>query len=195
MEKKTLMKYSAAMATGLVAGNASPTIIYTDIDDITISGSDVSNLYLDFEGQSASTASSAFAGADLYFYAGGNYFSAYCIGNNLVASDNNYNLLEFSAEQEIGSSSSFSYFGYISSFYSTTFGPEMGQYAGVSLNGNYGWIQLSYDSDRETLKVYDFAYEDSGTPITAGAIPEPSAMALIALTGTAMLAARRRFSA
>jgi hypothetical protein len=41
----------------------------------------------------------------------------------------------------------------------------------------------------------DFAYEDSGAGILAGAIPEPSSLGLLALGATGLLARRRRQAA
>ena len=53
-------------------------------------------------------------------------------------------------------------------------------------NTNYGWIALDYvaNGSATTLTVSGFAFEDTpGSPIIAGAIPEPSTYALLALAG------------
>ncbi len=59
----------------------------------------------------------------------------------------------------------------------------------------YGWMRLTYDSSSGNLTVADWAYEDSGNSIAAGAtIPEPAETVMIAalLAGSAALFARRR---
>lgn len=82
----------------------------------------------------------------------------------------------------------------------TFIGDNGTQYFGVSFNNagttNYGWLQATTSnygivSDTPNFTLVAFAYEDTGTPITVGAIPEPSALALLGL-GTLGLVARRR---
>ncbi len=61
-------------------------------------------------------------------------------------------------------------------------------------NPSYGWAQITYGADN-TLNLHGFAYEtDKGTPIQAGAIPEPSTYAALTglLAGSAVLYSRRR---
>ena len=68
------------------------------------------------------------------------------------------------------------------------------RYLGVkmNLNGtgkiNYGWIGVQITSDDDaTANVVGYGYETvSGTPIAAGAVPEPGTLAIL-LTGGAML--------
>ncbi|MDF3130869.1 hypothetical protein P0Y35_16780 [Kiritimatiellaeota bacterium B1221] len=56
----------------------------------------------------------------------------------------------------------------------------------------YGWAEIEYPTD-SSLVLKDFAYEDTGASIIAGAIPEPNTMALILsiLAGSAALYTRR----
>jgi hypothetical protein len=68
----------------------------------------------------------------------------------------------------------------------------------------YGWAQLDLTEDTRdpaifddtifTLKLLDFAYDDSGATLNAGAIPEPSSAAMLAaaLAGSATLFRRRQ---
>ena len=56
----------------------------------------------------------------------------------------------------------------------------------------YGWIGVDITNSTDlTGRVTGFAYEDSGGAITAGAVPEPAGLALLA-TGAAFLLGRRR---
>lgn len=57
----------------------------------------------------------------------------------------------------------------------------------------YAWADVTYGSD-SSLTLHRFAYEQSGSPIAAGAIPEPSTYAALAglLAGSAALYHRRR---
>ena len=58
----------------------------------------------------------------------------------------------------------------------------------------YGWIGVDINSSDLSGRVTGFAYEDNGNPIAAGAVPEPSGLAMLAL-GAPFLMRRRRRSA
>ncbi len=72
------------------------------------------------------------------------------------------------------------------------FAGQPSAYVGFDLvaNGNnyYGWMQLSNPLALVNGQVEDWAYEsDANTPIQAGAVPEPSTLALLAVGGAALL--------
>lgn len=56
----------------------------------------------------------------------------------------------------------------------------------------FGWMHIDSVSS-SGFHIDGYAYEDSGAPITAGAVPEPSSLALLAL-GAAGVRALRRFN-
>lgn len=60
---------------------------------------------------------------------------------------------------------------------------------------NYGWLAVTYNDASQTLVIGDFAYENSGASIAAGAIPEPSSLGLLVLGASGLLARRRRQAA
>ncbi len=87
---------------------------------------------------------------------------------------------------------------------STHIGNSPGQFAsgtqgylGFRLTDNnaagpfYGWMRVNFSNSGGTGAILDWAYETSGSGISVGAIPEPSALALASI-GCATLLIRRR---
>ena len=63
---------------------------------------------------------------------------------------------------------------------------------------NYGWVNINYDALTPTATITGFAFETTAnTPIAAGAVPEPSTVALagiaaLVMGGSAYVRSRRR---
>lgn len=55
----------------------------------------------------------------------------------------------------------------------------------------YGWARLRFPVTGNPGIIYEYAYEDTGASINAGAVPAPGSFGLLAL-GAAALAGRRR---
>jgi hypothetical protein len=59
----------------------------------------------------------------------------------------------------------------------------------------YGWARLNMDgSPGNSFTLVDYAWGDVGTPITAGQIPEPGSLGLLALGAAGLVAWRKRRS-
>jgi len=61
-------------------------------------------------------------------------------------------------------------------------------------NTFYGWVRVSVNNAAGTFTVHDWAYENSGAGIAAGAIPAPGALGLFAAgaSGLGLLRGRKR---
>jgi hypothetical protein len=66
-------------------------------------------------------------------------------------------------------------------------------YLGLRLtSGNYGYVHVNFDPAGNTYTFLGGAYENSGAPIGAGAVPEPASIALLGLMGIGGLAMVRQ---
>ena len=113
-------------------------------------------------------------------------------GNTAVAESGIYSP-KLSENDPIDGSLTFTTFskvlGFRDYYYGSAFGPWPGAGPGflavrldISGNSHYGWARLSVDDFSGTIGLFDWAYEsDPDTQILAGAVPEPNALALMAL--------------
>lgn len=63
----------------------------------------------------------------------------------------------------------------------------------INAVNHYGWIRVDVDNAAGTFLIKDWAYESvPGAGITAGAIPEPSTLGLLAAGALGVSALRRR---
>lgn len=65
---------------------------------------------------------------------------------------------------------------------------------GLANMTQFGWVQLEFGSNPGTRRIIAYAYDNTGVGLGAGitAVPEPSALALLAMSAIGFFAARRR---
>jgi hypothetical protein len=183
-------------------------IIYSNPSDITITWNGTPNtIYFDLNASGGSTlaSTSSFTGADFtlsFIGDSGHQPWLHAIGENSgfamiqPPASNMYTVPRLTLGESIPGSTytPFSNGGdAILHIYSTWPANTTG-YLALDLNNhtNYGWAQISYNSDG-SLTLYDFAYNSTASQaIGAGAIPEPSTYAALAGLAALGFAAYRR---
>lgn len=216
----------AASLSALAATSASASIVYSGVLDLTLdqpTGAS-SPLYFDLDTGTASEA--AVAGSDFHFeiFSSGKptltaQNAASTIRSTLapltpppnaiykpvIAQLPSGTLLSNLAPGESWENSPINGGGYEGigfRFGGSGWGVNSSGFAGLQINGNYGWARFTLAQDPANLEsghsitLHDFAYASEGESITAGqtAIPEPSTYAALTglLAGSAALYARRR---
>jgi len=195
---KTLATVAGVAAAGSTAQAA---VIYYDIADVSVSV----NEYLLLNVKNGTTAKDgALAGADFKIdFDGGNAEKPQIHGEaaNAELALDGVQIAKFDLNDTIDSSLTFSTGSY---FENQGSGPWNGgatnKYTGFQLNTGtlsnmFGWIRMDYDDDNASITVKDFAYDDSGSAILAGAstqaVPEPASATLILVAGSVIYGLRR----
>jgi len=199
--QSTRVTYSlAAGAAAVAALNASGEIVYSGLQNLSIS--QFSSLNLNIDGD---------AYGDLllknYVFSGGNYLGAsvnFYPGKLVSFSSGG---LSYAAALDAGfavnaSSVGPSFFGsmaYGSANPNAQFNNAANKYLGLSFFAgatgvNYGWVRVSTNQATGSFIVHDWAYETSGGGIQAGAVPAPGALGLLAAgaTGLGVFRGRKR---
>lgn len=199
---KRLAAYSAAAGLGAFAcgETADAAISYTDVSDIVVDAANPTGGYFDMDGDTVPDFrirfQSGYAPAAIRFQ--GAYASADLTN---TAKGSTYYVRSFESGDLIGPGASEANVPGIVSSNATNFGnPIDPQYAGIRLDiggsTHFGWVRIKteYVGGASTLTgtIFDWAYETTpDTAIAAGAIPEPTSLALLA-AGAGALALRRR---
>jgi len=190
----------AAGAAAATAASADAAIVYSGVQDISIAQGFSLSLNLDND-----------ANADLKlknYILGLNYMGAAVIfapGKlvSFINSANNYAYVSaLSAGAAIDASTvgpsflgSMAY-GYLNP--NAQFNNASNAYLGLSFASGaglyYGWVRVSVDQAAGSFIVHDWAYDDSGSGIVAGAVPAPGALGLFAAgaSGLGFLRGRKR---
>jgi hypothetical protein len=78
-------------------------------------------------------------------------------------------------------------------FGASQFQPNSEGYIGFRLNGGqYGWMRVSFTFDDTGAVVHDWAYDDAGSAIFAGMVPEPDRSVLLLMGLISVISRRRR---
>jgi len=189
---------AAGAAAAAAAAAADASIVYSGTQNISIS--QFSSLNLNLNGD-------AYGDVLLknYVFGGGNYQGAYVNffpGKLVTFSSGGLSYVSaLSAGFAINSGSVGTFFGsmaYGSENPSAQFNNANGSYLGLSFasgaNVYYGWVRVSINNSTGSFVVNDWAYENSGAGILAGAVPAPGALGLLALgpAGLGILRGRKR---
>ena len=193
-----LASYTAAASLGAfgLVQQADAAIVYTDVPDTTITQGE-SPIYLNLDG----------VGQNEFAIAAFNNsvrVNPYNIGpqNSKVLTSMSYYVNSFNAGAAIGPGAAEAegarFAGRLtaSGFYNFV---GAGKYVGLKWdigggNSRFGWARVDVTSaNNGTATLFSFAYESTpNTTIAAGAIPEPSSLALLAAGGGAVALKRRR---
>jgi hypothetical protein len=188
---------AAGAAAAAAAAAADASIVYSGTQNISISQFNSLNLNLDGDGYGDVLLKN-------YVFGGGNYQAATVnfAPGKLVTFNNGLNYVSsLSAGFAINSGSVGNFFGsmaYGSANPAAQFNNVDGAYLGLSFasgaNVFYGWVRVSINNSAGSFVVNDWAYENSGAGILAGAVPAPGALGLLALgpAGLGILRGRKR---
>ncbi len=188
----------AAGAAAATAASADASIVYSGAQDISISQFSSLNLNLDndsygdvllknyvFGGVNYMGATVNFAPGKLVsFNAGYSYVSALSAGFSI---DSTSVGPSFFGAMAFGSANPNAQFNNVSNAY-------LGLSFASGANLYYGWVRVSVNQAAGSFIVHDWAYENSGAGIAAGAVPAPGALGLFAAgaSGLGFLRGRKR---
>jgi len=204
MSTLSTSRVAYSLAAGAAAATAAATegaIVYSNAQNISINQFGSLNLDLNLDGQGDVTLKNYVFGSGNYQGAAVNYFP----GKLMTFNANGYayvKSLAFGAAinaTQISSSTFFGSMAYGASNPNAQFNNASGAYLGLRFaagaNTYYGWVRVSINNAAGTFVVNDWAYNNTNNAgITAGAVPGPGTLALLAAgpLGLGTLRGRRK---
>jgi hypothetical protein len=195
---KSKLPLLAALAFPLATSQAA--LVYSGFQNISIS-STFGSTYIDVDAATSGTTQGA--GWDIDSFFGGEAFGnsanfqpvrvSTSVSSAIVSLElgDIVDAADFFAAAEAGSTS---HIGTLPNQFAT----GVTDYLGFRLITNtgagpyYGWMQVNFSNTGNTGSIIDWVYDASGAGVTVGAIPEPSASALLGLATSLTLLRRRR---
>ena len=189
------------LSIALPASSANAAILYSGQKNITIANTFTPSVFIDIDDLAGSGSSAPQTGWDVNTFFGGQGFGNSTNFQPVRASATDSSAIINLTTGSLVDSSQIYFNAPAGS--STHIGTNPGQFAsgsngfiGFKLTDNsaagpfFGWMRVNFSNTGAAGNVIDWAYDNSGSAITVGAIPEPSALALLGLGG--MLCAFRR---
>jgi len=190
-------------AIALPASSVQAAILYSGQKNITITNSFFTSVYIDIDDLAGSGSSTRQSGWDVNTFFGGEGF-----GNSMNFQPVRESATDSSAIVNLTNGSlvapSQVYFNAPAGS-TTHIGTNSGQFAsgsdgfiGFKLIDNsaagpyFGWMRVNFSNTGASGTVVDWAYDNTGSAISVGAVPEPGSIALLVLAGTLILLRREK---
>jgi len=196
------MRLAYSLAAGAAAASAvaaNGDVIYSGLQNLNINQFSSLNLNIDGDAYSDVLLKNYVFGAGNYMGAGVNFYPGKLVsfnaGGRAYASALSAGFLINSASVGPSFYGSMAYGGVNPN---AQFNNASNKYLGLSFasgaNLYYGWVRVSVNNSEGSFIVHDWAYENSGGGIQAGAVPAPGALGLLAVgaSGLGLLRGRKR---
>jgi hypothetical protein len=188
----------AAGAAALTAAAAHADIVYSGVQDLAVGQFSSLNLNIDGDAYNDLLLKNYVFGGGNYMGATVNFFPGKLVGFNNGFAYASALSAGFSIDASSVGPSFFGSMAYGAVNPNAQFNNATNKYLGLSFAGGanlyYAWVRVSINQAAGTFTVHDWAYDNSGAGIAAGAIPAPGALGLLAVgaSGLGLLRGRKR---
>lgn len=188
----------AAGAAALSAAASHADIVYSGVQDIAINQFAALNLNIDGDAYSDVLLKNYVLIGGNYMGASVNFFPGQLVGFSAGWPYASALAAGFSIDASSVGPTFFGSMAYGALNPNAQFNSATNKYLGLSFasgaNLYYAWVRVSISQSAGTFTVHDWAYDNSGAGIAAGAIPAPGALGLLAVgaSGLGLLRGRKR---